>query len=164
MMSNCASTCRVGCGRIIGSRHRSRPGAPLRKRRCTRGGSRHARTARISDSAEIRGSRRQQCSSSSVWCWRRDLCAITESRDSSQATFAQTSAVATRRSNGPAIAVLPLRNLSAEPGTEEFVDGFTEEIINDLQPASICRYARERRLLRSRTRRTILLMSPDSSM
>jgi eukaryotic-like serine/threonine-protein kinase len=48
---------------------------------------------------------------------------------SSHATLAQTSAL---RSNGPAIAVLPLRNLSAEPGSEEFVDGFTEEIINNL--------------------------------
>jgi eukaryotic-like serine/threonine-protein kinase len=47
----------------------------------------------------------------------------------SHATLAQTSAL---RSNGPAIAVLPLRNLSAEPGSEEFVDGFTEEIINNL--------------------------------
>jgi adenylate cyclase len=28
--------------------------------------------------------------------------------------------------------VLPLKNLSAEPGTDDFVDGFTEEIINDL--------------------------------
>ena len=50
---------------------------------------------------------------------------------SSQAPLAQTSAVP-GRSNGPAIAVLPLRNLSAEPGSEEFVDGFTEEIINSL--------------------------------
>ena len=48
---------------------------------------------------------------------------------SSHATLAQTSAL---RANGPAIAVLPLRNLSAEPGSEEFVDGFTEEIINNL--------------------------------
>jgi len=52
-------------------------------------------------------------------------------RRSSQATLAQTSAVP-RRFNGPAIAVLPLRNLSNEPGSEEFVDGFTEEIINSL--------------------------------
>jgi len=50
---------------------------------------------------------------------------------SSQNTLAETSAVR-RRSSGPAIAVLPLRNLSAEPGSEEFVDGFTEEIINNL--------------------------------
>ena len=35
-------------------------------------------------------------------------------------------------SRGPAIAVLPLKNLSAEPGTEDFVDGLTEEIINTL--------------------------------
>ena len=50
---------------------------------------------------------------------------------SSQPTFAQTLAVATH-ANGPAIVVLPLKNLSAEPGTDDFVDGFTEEIINDL--------------------------------
>jgi eukaryotic-like serine/threonine-protein kinase len=35
-------------------------------------------------------------------------------------------------SNGPAIVVLPLKNLSADPGSEDFVDGFTEEIINNL--------------------------------
>ena len=50
---------------------------------------------------------------------------------SSHATFAQTLAVATR-SNGPTIVVLPLKNLSAEPGSDDFVDGFTEEIINNL--------------------------------
>lgn len=50
---------------------------------------------------------------------------------SGQATFAETSVVS-ERSKGPAIAVLPLKNLSAEPGSEEFVDGFTEEIINGL--------------------------------
>jgi serine/threonine protein kinase/cytochrome c-type biogenesis protein CcmH/NrfG len=50
---------------------------------------------------------------------------------SSQPTRAQTSAVP-RRSSGPTIAVLPLKNLSAEPGRKEFVDGFTEEIINSL--------------------------------
>jgi serine/threonine protein kinase/tetratricopeptide (TPR) repeat protein len=61
---------------------------------------------------------------------------------STLATLAQTSAVP-RRSNGPAIAVLPLRNLSAEPGSEEFVDGFTEEIINSLA-------AREHLQVRSR--------------
>ena len=49
----------------------------------------------------------------------------------SQATLAQTSAVP-RRSGGPTIAVLPLKNLSAERGSDEFVDGFTEEIINNL--------------------------------
>jgi serine/threonine protein kinase len=50
---------------------------------------------------------------------------------SRQATLAEKSAVP-MRSNGPTIAVLPLKNLSAEPGSEEFVDGFTEEIINSL--------------------------------
>jgi len=50
---------------------------------------------------------------------------------SSEATLAQTLAVATH-SNGPAIVVLPLTNLSAEPGSDDFVDGFTEEIINNL--------------------------------
>jgi len=50
---------------------------------------------------------------------------------SSHATFAQTLAVATH-SNGPAIVVLPLKNLSAEPASDDFVDGFTEEIINNL--------------------------------
>ena len=48
-----------------------------------------------------------------------------------QATLAHSSAVP-GRSSGPAIAVLPLKNLSAEPGSDEFVDGFTEEIINSL--------------------------------
>ena len=46
-------------------------------------------------------------------------------------TLPQTSA-APMRSDGPAIAVLPLNNLSAEAGGEEFADGFTEEIINSL--------------------------------
>ena len=32
----------------------------------------------------------------------------------------------------PAIAVLPLKNLSTEPGSDEFADGFTAEIINNL--------------------------------
>jgi serine/threonine protein kinase/tetratricopeptide (TPR) repeat protein len=50
---------------------------------------------------------------------------------SSRATFAQTLAVATH-SSGPAIVVLPLKNLSAEPGSDDFVDGFTEEIIDNL--------------------------------
>jgi len=50
---------------------------------------------------------------------------------SSQATFAQTLAVATH-SSSPAIVVLPLKNLSAEPGSDDFVDGFTEEIIDNL--------------------------------
>jgi serine/threonine-protein kinase len=50
---------------------------------------------------------------------------------STNATLAHTSAVPTR-ARGPRIAVLPLKNLSAEPGSEEFVDGFTEEIINNL--------------------------------
>jgi serine/threonine-protein kinase len=50
---------------------------------------------------------------------------------STQATVAPTLAAATH-SNGPAIAVLPLKNLSAEPGSEDFVDGLTEEIINNL--------------------------------
>jgi len=36
------------------------------------------------------------------------------------------------RSDAPAIAVLPLSNLNAEQGNEDFVDGFTEEIINSL--------------------------------
>jgi TolB-like protein/predicted Zn-dependent protease len=43
----------------------------------------------------------------------------------------QTSAVP-RPSDAPAIAVLPLKNLSTETGGEEFADGFTEEIINSL--------------------------------
>jgi serine/threonine protein kinase/tetratricopeptide (TPR) repeat protein len=50
---------------------------------------------------------------------------------SSPATFAQTLAVATH-SNDPAIVMLPLKNLSPEPGSDDFVDGFTEEIINNL--------------------------------
>jgi serine/threonine protein kinase/cytochrome c-type biogenesis protein CcmH/NrfG len=48
-----------------------------------------------------------------------------------QAALPQTSTVPTR-SDGPAIAVLPLKNLSTETGGEEFADGFTEEIINSL--------------------------------
>jgi len=47
------------------------------------------------------------------------------------------------RSEAPAIAVLPLRNLNTEPGSEEFVDGFTQEIINSLS-------ANERLQVRSR--------------
>jgi TolB-like protein len=43
----------------------------------------------------------------------------------------QTSLVPSR-SDGAAIAVLPLKNLSTEAGGEEFADGFTEEIINSL--------------------------------
>ena len=50
---------------------------------------------------------------------------------STQAPVAPTLAVAPH-SNGPAIAVLPLKNVSAEPGSEDFVDGLTEEIINNL--------------------------------
>jgi serine/threonine-protein kinase len=50
---------------------------------------------------------------------------------SSQATLPQTLAVASH-SNDPAIVVLPLKNLSPQPGSEEFVDGFTEEMINNL--------------------------------
>jgi len=37
-----------------------------------------------------------------------------------------------RPSEGPAIAVLPLKNLSIEPGSDQFADGFTTEIINNL--------------------------------
>jgi TolB-like protein/tetratricopeptide (TPR) repeat protein len=48
-----------------------------------------------------------------------------------QARLRQTSAVP-GRSDGPAIAVLPLKNLTADTGGEEFADGFTEEIINGL--------------------------------
>jgi serine/threonine protein kinase/tetratricopeptide (TPR) repeat protein len=55
----------------------------------------------------------------------------------------QTSAVP-RRSDGPAIAVLPLKNLSPETDGEEFTDGFTEEIINSLA-------ANEHLQVRSRT-------------
>ena len=60
-----------------------------------------------------------------------------------QAGLPQTSAVP-RRSDGPAIAVLPLKNLSTETGGEEFADGFTEEIINGLA-------ANEHLQVRSRT-------------
>jgi serine/threonine-protein kinase len=59
-----------------------------------------------------------------------------------QAGLPQPAAVP-RRSDGPAIAVLPLRNLSTDAGSEEFADGFTEEIINSLA-------ARERLRVRSR--------------
>ena len=60
----------------------------------------------------------------------RNLCAATRAAIQS-ATVAQHPLLPSR-SDGPAIAVLPLKNLSAEPGSEEFVDGFTEEIINSL--------------------------------
>ena len=57
-------------------------------------------------------------------------------RDSMQPPAAQTGlpqpSAEPRRSDGPAIAVLPLKNLSTDPGSEEFADGFTEEIINSL--------------------------------
>jgi TolB-like protein/tetratricopeptide (TPR) repeat protein len=48
-----------------------------------------------------------------------------------QAGLPQTSAVP-GRSDGPAIAVLPLKNLTTDTSGEEFADGFTEEIINGL--------------------------------
>src|SRR5262249_52918353 len=51
---------------------------------------------------------------------------------------------APRRSDGPAIAVLPLENLSTETGGEEFADGVTEEVINSLA-------AREHLQVRSHT-------------
>ncbi|HEU5258370.1 MAG TPA: protein kinase [Vicinamibacterales bacterium] len=60
-----------------------------------------------------------------------------------QAGLPQTTAVQ-RLSDGPAIAVLPLKNLSTEAGGEEFADGFTEEIINGLA-------ANEHLQVRSRT-------------
>jgi TolB-like protein/tetratricopeptide (TPR) repeat protein len=48
-----------------------------------------------------------------------------------QGRLPQTTALQ-RPADGPAIAVLPLKNLGAETGGEEFADGFTEEIINSL--------------------------------
>jgi TolB-like protein/tetratricopeptide (TPR) repeat protein/tRNA A-37 threonylcarbamoyl transferase component Bud32 len=51
--------------------------------------------------------------------------------EATQAGLLQASAVP-GRSDDPAIAVLPLKNLSTETGSEEFADGFTEEIINGL--------------------------------
>lgn len=39
---------------------------------------------------------------------------------------------AARLPTGPSIAVLPFENLSGDPGQDFFVDGITEEIINDL--------------------------------
>jgi serine/threonine protein kinase/tetratricopeptide (TPR) repeat protein len=48
-----------------------------------------------------------------------------------QAGLPQTSA-ASRRSDRPTIAVLPLKNLSTETDGDEFTDGFTEELINTL--------------------------------
>ncbi|HMJ85253.1 MAG TPA: tetratricopeptide repeat protein, partial [Vicinamibacterales bacterium] len=48
-----------------------------------------------------------------------------------QAGLPQNSAVP-GRADGPAIAVLPLKNLTTDTGGEEFADGFTEEIINGL--------------------------------
>src|SRR6185436_12410492 len=41
-------------------------------------------------------------------------------------------AILAKRAGAPAIAVLPLTDLGTEPGSEEFADGFTEEIINSL--------------------------------
>lgn len=52
-----------------------------------------------------------------------------------QSSVNQTSSLTARlaaRIGAPAIAVLPLKNLSTETGSEEFADGFTEEIINSL--------------------------------
>ena len=55
-------------------------------------------------------------------------------RDEAVATHAGLSrtSLAPSRSDGPTIAVLPLKNISTEAGSEEFADGFTEEIINGL--------------------------------
>ena len=50
---------------------------------------------------------------------------------SSQAAASPTRAVV-ERAGPPAIAVLPLKNLSTEPGSDEFADGFTTEIIDNL--------------------------------
>jgi TolB-like protein len=60
-----------------------------------------------------------------------------------QAALPQTSATP-RRSDGPTIAILPLKSLGPDTGGEEFADGFTEEIISSLA-------ANEHLQVRSRT-------------
>ena len=52
-------------------------------------------------------------------------------RPSNAAILSETSGVRAR-SDAISIAVLPLKNLSTDANSEEFVDGFTEEIINGL--------------------------------
>ena len=50
---------------------------------------------------------------------------------SAQQTVSVVSRMASR-TDAPAIAVLPMKNRGSESGSEEFMDGFTEEIINNL--------------------------------
>ena len=40
--------------------------------------------------------------------------------------------LAARKSDPPVIAVLPFKNLSAEPDSDYFVDGLTDEVIRNL--------------------------------
>jgi len=61
---------------------------------------------------------------------------------SGQPAASPTAAVATR-AGAPAIAVLPLKNLSTQSGSDDFADGFTAEIISSLA-------ANDRLLVRSR--------------
>jgi hypothetical protein len=64
----------------------------------------------------------------------------------------------------PAIVVLPLKNLSAEPASEDFVDGFTEEIINNLAISGHLQVRSRASSFAFKNQATILLMSPGSSM
>jgi serine/threonine-protein kinase len=69
---------------------------------------------------------------------------IYRERQSGSSQMASLTSRLATRIGAPAIAVLPLKNLSTEPGDEEFADGFTEEIINSLA-------ANEHLQVRSRT-------------
>jgi serine/threonine protein kinase/tetratricopeptide (TPR) repeat protein len=53
-------------------------------------------------------------------------------KGSASSQAASLTATLATRVSAPAIAVLPLTNLSTEAGSDEFADGFTEEIINGL--------------------------------
>ncbi len=55
-----------------------------------------------------------------------------QDRQATSSPAASLRAVLANAADAPAVAVLPLKNLSAEAGSEEFADGFTEEIINSL--------------------------------
>jgi eukaryotic-like serine/threonine-protein kinase len=71
-----------------------------------------------------------------------------------ESNTAQTIALPTR-SDGPAIAVLPLKNLDPDTDGEAFADGFTEEILNSLA-------ADEHLQVRSRTSSFAFRNSPQS--
>lgn len=53
-------------------------------------------------------------------------------RDDTPSVAAMGAAAVTSQDARPAIAVLPFRNLSSEPGSDDFVDGLTSEVIRSL--------------------------------